>query len=203
MFNGIVQQTGVISSCQMSGGCHHLVITPEMPMPDLDIGESISVNGVCLSVTSFTQDSFQISVVPETLRRTNLGGLAAGGKVNLERSMRMGDRMSGHYVQGHIDGTGRILELHHDQGDAWLLKISIPRELGKYTVAKGYIALDGMSITLIDAAPEWFTITLIPHTQAVTVARHYKVGAEINIEVDMMGKYIHRYLEAYRHDLHG
>ena len=199
MFSGIVATIGYINHIEIINGCKCFTITPKDYMADLVIGESIAINGVCLTVTSFTETSFNVTVVPETIRLTNLAGLTVGSEVNLERSLRMGDRIGGHHVQGHVDCIGEIIELKHDNSDAWLVKISMPERLAKYIVNKGYITLDGMSITVIESAPEWFTVTFIPHTQEVTITKHYSVGSSINIEVDIMGKYIEKLAGAYNH----
>ena len=202
MFNGIVETTGKISDLTINEGCKHFTIYPQITFEDLVIGESMAVNGVCLTITDFTHQSFNVTAVPETLRLTNLDQLIVGSAVNLERSLKLNSRMGGHYVQGHVDGLGQILEMNHDQNsEAWLVKISLPPSLAKYVVAKGYIGLDGMSITVIDAMPEWFTVTFIPHTQQVTIVNQYQKDQFINIEVDMMGKYIEKLLGAYTHAL--
>jgi riboflavin synthase len=192
MFSGIVEALGVISAIHLLDGCKHFTITPETPYDDLVIGESVAVNGICLTVTDFTDQHFNVTVVPETLRLTNLNDLKVNDAVNLERSLKLGDRMGGHYVQGHVDGVGEILEMTADNSAALLVKISLPEQLANYIVNKGYITLDGMSITIIEAAQHWFTVTFIPHTQAVTITNKYFVGKKINIEVDIFGKYIEK-----------
>jgi riboflavin synthase len=194
MFTGIVETTGIIDYADVKEGCLHLCIKPYMAFSDLNMGDSVAINGVCLTVTEFTSTVFNVTVVPETLRLTNLGKLAKGSKVNLERSMLANARIGGHYVQGHVDGMGEIIELKPDGGSAWMVKISIPTVLEKYVVNKGYIGLDGMSITVIATTPDWFTATLIPHTQEITIVNQYKTGTQINIEVDMLGKYIEKLL---------
>jgi riboflavin synthase len=197
MFSGIVEGLGTIIQLSLSEGCKHFVIAPEQPFDDLTVGDSVSVNGVCLTVTSFTSDTFHVTAVPETLRLTNLDYLAEGEKVNLERAMKLNARVGGHYVQGHVDGTGEILEIEHDNSNALLVKIGMPQAFAKYMVNKGYIAIDGMSITIINATPEWFTVTFIPHTQAVTVVNQYKKGTKVNLEVDMAAKQLEKLLGAY------
>lgn len=195
MFNGIVETIGTIKHLKNERDCLKIKILPHKTFSDLNIGDSISVNGTCLTITEHDSETFDVTIVPETMRLTNLEKITVGDLVNLERSVRMGDRISGHYVQGHIDGTGEILEINKDGEDALLLKITIPERLAKYTVNKGYIALDGMSITIIDAGKTWFTITLIPHTQQVTIAHTYHVGTKINIEVDILSKYVEKLLK--------
>ena len=200
MFSGIVECIGIITSIIMENGCKHLSIQAAMPLDDLMIGESISVNGICLTVTDFTATHFNVTVVPETLRITNLGDLEINDAVNLERSLKLGSRMGGHYVQGHVDGVGEILELTHDQkSTALLVKISLPEKLSNYVVRKGYITLDGMSITIIEAAHNWFTVTFIPHTQAVTTVQQYAIGRKINIETDIVGRYVEKITRGVTH----
>ena len=198
MFNGIVETIGTIKEIKIDNHLKHFEVIPTQVFSDLVIGESIAINGVCLTVTAFTPLSFYVTVVPETLRVTNLDLLQVGSQVNLERSMTANGRFSGHYVQGHVDGVGQILSLEKDGSDALLVKISIPTRLSRYVVRKGYITLDGMSITVIDVDADSFTVTFIPHTQAVTIIKsHYQIGAHINLEVDVMSKYIERLLEVH------
>ncbi|HVY53481.1 MAG TPA: riboflavin synthase, partial [Gammaproteobacteria bacterium] len=152
MFSGIVEGLGIINSVLLKQDCLHVTIKPYIDFDDLHIGDSVSVNGVCLTVTELLDNNqFNVTIVPETLRLTNLNKIAAGSLVNLERSVTPITRLGGHYVQGHIDGTGEIIELTKDGQDAWILKIKTPSRLIKYIVNKGYIAMDGMSLTVIDA----------------------------------------------------
>lgn len=199
MFSGIVETIGAIVRAETLQGCKYFTITPKQRFDDLTIGESISVNGTCLTVTSFTSETFDVTAVPETLRLTNLGHLKQNDYVNLERSLRFNSRIGGHYLQGHVDAIGQILQIEKDNSDALLVKISIPEKLAKYVINKGYIGIDGMSITVIQAEPEWFTVTFIPHTQDVTITKQYNIGSCVNIEVDMMGKYIEKLLGAYQY----
>lgn len=196
MFSGIVETIGIIVNIDLIDGCKQFTIAPEKRFLDLNIGDSVSVNGICLTITEFDDASFKITAVPETLRLTNLNQLSVGSTVNLERSLKMNDRIGGHYIQGHVDATGKILEIKNDDSNALLVKISIPESLTKYIINKGYIGLDGMSITVIEAESNWFTVTFIPHTQAVTVVNQYKLNTLINIEVDIMAKYIEKILGA-------
>lgn len=199
MFSGIVETIGHIIRAEMINGCQHFTIAPHLTFDDFTIGDSVSVNGVCLTVTSFTPTTFNVTAVPETLRVTNLGSLGINSIVNLERSLTLSSRIGGHYVQGHVDGTGQILEITNDHSNALLVKIGLPEKLAKFLVPKGYVTLDGMSITIIEAAPQWFTVTFIPHTQQVTHVSRYQVGDHINIEVDILGKYIEKLVGAYTH----
>lgn len=193
MFGGIVETIGIITDKQEEQGCTHFFIEPKDKWHDVAIGQSIAVNGICLTATHVNTHGFSVTAVPETLRLTNLGQLAVHSSVNLERSLRVNDRIGGHIVQGHVDAVGKITQIEHDTGSsALLVTISLPEKLMKYIVAKGYITLDGMSITVITDKASSFTVTIIPHTQAVTIANYYQVGSLINIEVDMMGKYIEK-----------
>jgi len=198
MFNGIVETISQVLAITLSNDCHHFIIELPSDFNDLKMGDSISINGVCLTITKLAAQTFHVTAVPETLRLTNLKHLKVNDTVNLERSLSMHGRIGGHLMQGHVDGVGHIQELTHD-GNAWLVKIGTSSDLTKYMVAKGFVTLDGMSITLISVHTDWFTVTLIPHTQEATIAHHYRVGTEINIEVDMMGKYIEKLLGAYTH----
>lgn len=197
MFGGLVETTGEITHIEASQGSKTFTITPATPFNDIALGDSIAVNGVCLTVTQFSSDSFVVTAVPETLRLTNLDELNVHQTVNLERSLKADARVGGHYVQGHVDTTGHVIELTHDNhSNALIVKIGIEQQWSKYMVNKGYITLDGMSITIIESAPTWFTITLIPHTLAVTIAKNYRIGSRINIEVDILGKYVEKLIGA-------
>lgn len=199
MFSGIVETLGIINRIIQQHDCMLLNISPNMSFDDLIVGDSVSVNGVCLTVTALQEKSFDVTVVPQTLRVTNLHGLIEGSPVNLERSLQVGARIGGHYVQGHVDGLGEIIALEADGKDALIAKIRFPDELNKYVVNKGYITLDGMSITVIDSADSWLAVTFIPHTQQVTVVNQYQVGTKINIEVDILGKYVEKILGEQTH----
>lgn len=199
MFSGIVETIGKVTELRVEDGCKHFVIAPTAPFSQLTLGESIAVNGVCLTVTKFTDTTFHVTAVPETLNLTNLNTLIVGSLVNLERSITLSTRLGGHYVQGHVDAMGEILDIQQADKQVLLVKIGIPEKLDKYIVNKGYITLDGMSITVIESAPTWFTVTFIPHTQEVTIIKEYTIGSMINIEVDMMGKYIEKLLGVRTH----
>jgi riboflavin synthase len=194
MFGGIVETLGIVSSIKISPSHIDISITPQLNFTDINIGDSVAVNGVCLTVTAFVNNTFTATLVPETMRLTNLGNLEVGGKVNLERALPANGRLGGHYVQGHIDGCGEILAIEQDGKQALFVKIGIPATLAKYFVNKGYVAIDGMSITIIEATDNWFTVTFIPHTQAVTIVNEYQVGMRVNLEVDILGKYVEKIL---------
>jgi riboflavin synthase len=197
MFGGLVETTGEITQIDTVDGCKTFTIASALPFTDVVIGDSIAVNGVCLTVTTISSQTFQVTAVPETLRLTNLNDLTVKQAVNLERSLKADARIGGHNVQGHVDTTGQVIALSHDsKSNALIVKIEIDPTWSKYMVNKGYITLDGMSITIIESTPTWFTITLIPHTQAVTIAKNYHIGSRINIEVDILGKYIEKLIGA-------
>lgn len=163
-------------------------------MQDVRIGDSIAVNGVCLTVTNFSEGRFTADVMSETLAKTNLGGLRPGSKVNLERALRMGDRLGGHWVSGHVDGIGTIAGLEvHDI--ATLVSIQAPPQVMKYIIKKGSIAIDGTSLTVVDYEGDVFRVSLIPHTAHATILGIKKVGQSVNLESDILGKYIERLLQ--------
>lgn len=194
MFSGIVETVGRVCSVENTRDCLCVSIAPQKKFRDIRIGDSIAVNGVCLTVTEIHPDRFNMTIVPETLRITNLNAITENTEVNLERSLKVSDRISGHCVQGHVDGVGKISEIKNDGGDAWIVKINVPEKLSKYIVKKGFITLDGMSITIIEAGKKYFTVTLIPHTQQVTIANQYHIGSTINIEIDIFAKTVERLL---------
>ncbi len=197
MFNGIIETTGIITHYEKKADCIHLTVSPHQAFANLSIGDSVAINGVCLTITEFNDQTFVVTLVPETLRLICAEQMMLGNSVNLERAMKANGRMGGHYVQGHIDGTGMIIAFEPDgEGGAMIAKISMPKTLAKYIVNKGYIAIDGMSITVIEACCEWFSVTLIPHTQAVTISKHYRVSSCLNIEVDILSKYVEKLLRS-------
>lgn len=196
MFNGIVEATGTIKNIKTTEGSVDFSISNPTTFNDLFVGASVAINGVCLTVTRYSQDEFDVTAVPETMRVTNLANLKKDDDVNLERSMKVDSRIGGHYVQGHVDAVGEIIDIQAD-GDALLVKIGASPDVTKYLVKKGYVGLDGMSITLIDVTTDSFTVTFIPQTQMATIIHHYQKGTKINIEVDILGKYVEKILGAH------
>lgn len=190
MFNGIVETIGKITRFEKKQDCIYLSVLPEMPFFDLKIGDSVSVNGVCLTIVDIHDNTFGMTMINETLRVTNLGYLNINAMVNLERSVKLTDRMHGHYVQGHADCVGHITDINNPSEDNIIVTIQFPIQFKKYIVNKGYIALDGMSITVIEVIDDTFTITLIPYTKKITVAKDYQIGTKINIEFDILSKYV-------------
>ncbi|HLB11755.1 MAG TPA: riboflavin synthase [Dehalococcoidia bacterium] len=193
MFTGIIEEIGKIRAAHRD----RLVIGACRALEGTKIGDSISVNGVCLTVTDLSSDSFTIGVMPETLRRSNLGELRPGDEVNLERALGAGAPMGGHFVQGHVDGTGMIVAMTPEE-NAILVRISAPPEVTHYVVAKGFIAVDGVSLTVVDWEPGSFTVSLVPHTQANITLTRKRRGDTVNLEVDIIGKYVERFITARR-----
>ena len=189
MFTGIVEEIGRVQSVS-SGG---LVISVSRELADLRVSDSISVNGACLTVTSRDEDSFSVDVVPETLRRTNLGALRAGDPVDLERSLAVDGRFGGHVVQGHVDSTGAI-ESVAQEGEALLLRFRAPPSIMRYVVEKGFIAVDGVSLTVVDCDDRSFSVTVIPFTRDNTILVSKAAGDAVNLEADIMAKYVERLL---------
>lgn len=187
MFNGLVEELGVISSISQTD----IWIESSIVMDDLGVKDSISVNGACLTVVSIEENLFKVDVVPETLRRTDLGDLSVGDKVNLERSAQLGGRLGGHIVQGHVDGTAQITA-YVQEGSAWLIEFQISKNLSRYIVEKGFVCVDGASLTVVNCDENTFTIALIPYTRDNTVLGYKGVGNSVNIETDIIGKYIEK-----------
>lgn len=190
MFTGIVEEIGTIRSANTGHERDNtLVIGCKLATSDAHIGDSIAVNGVCLTVTAFGADWFTVGLAPETLRRTNLGQLAADSPVNLERALAVGQRMGGHYVQGHVDATGTIVGIR-PEGESKVFTIQVPRELMRYIVEKGFIAVDGTSLTITATTDDTFSLAIIAHTQEWAVIGRQQVGATVNLEVDILAKYV-------------
>ncbi len=195
MFTGIVEEIGEVSAICDDDVEFTLTITANKVLRDVTIGDSIAVNGVCLTVTSHTFDEFTANAVPETLERTNLGRLAAGDFVNLERSATPETRLGGHYMQGHVDATGVIESLQADNEAVWV-KTKAPHDLMRYIVSKGYITIDGTSLTVVDVGPDWFTVTLVPHTQDHITLPRKAPGDLVNLEADIIAKYVEKIVAA-------
>jgi riboflavin synthase len=194
MFTGLVEALGTVRAVTPEEAGTLLQIREPGIAQDLPLGASVAVNGVCLTVVAHQQDSFSFQAGPETLRLTNLGELQPGESVNLERSLRVGDRLGGHIVQGHVDGLGR-LERRERQGDWEMLWFACPPELARFMVHKGSIAVDGVSLTLVDVSSASFSVALIPHTLAVTTLGQKGPGATVNLETDLFAKYVFKCME--------
>lgn len=190
MFTGIVEEVGQVKAI----GNGTLQIQAAKVLEDVKLGDSIAVNGICLTVTGFNSHSFQADVMPETIKRTSLGELKLGSPVNLERALTLSSRLGGHIVSGHIDGTGRIVSLKEDK-NAILMKIQADGAILRYIVEKGSVALDGISLTVVQVGSRDFTVSLIPHTRQVTNLSVKGEGSLINIENDVVGKYVAKLLQ--------
>ena len=198
MFTGIVQDVGQVAVREMRGVDARLVIaTKNLDLSDTVIGDSISVQGVCLTVTALEGASFSADVSHETLSLTTLGELTAGSAVNLEPALRAGDRLGGHLVSGHVDGVAQVSATGHD-GDSLRVKITVPAELARYIARKGSVTVDGVSLTVNEVEGATFGVNLIPHTQVVTTLGRLAPGTRVNLEVDQMARYAERLLSAKR-----
>jgi len=189
MFTGLVEALGTVCHLEADGAGRQLVITVPSLGSELAVGQSVAVNGVCLTIVERAADTCRFQAGPETLRRTNLGELIPGDRVNLERALRLGDRLGGHLVQGHVDGLGRVAEKIR-QGDWELVWFGCPAELAAQMVPKGSVAVDGVSLTLVDVAADRFSVALIPHTLANTTLGFKQPGASVNLETDLLAKYV-------------
>ncbi|MCJ7605364.1 MAG: riboflavin synthase [Dehalococcoidales bacterium] len=185
MFTGIIQEVGTIVSIPAG----KLVITGRQVMDGLVLGASVAVNGVCLTATAVDAASFTVDTVPETLQRSNLGQLRTGSRVNLERALKLGGELGGHLVQGHIDDTGTVVSKRQD-GPAVIMRFKAPPDVLKYVVGKGFIAVDGTSLTVVDKDSSSFSVSVIPLTQTLTILLDKNVGDAVNLEVDIIGKYV-------------
>lgn len=192
MFTGIVEEIGTVKKIAR-GQKAYLEIQADRIFSDIHIGDSIAVNGVCLTVTGFSGKVFTADVMNETFSRSSLGSLKAGSHVNLERAMSANGRFGGHIVSGHIDGTGKITNIKKDGNAVWY-KISASENIIKYTVEKGSIAIDGISLTVARIEKDNFSVSIIPHTSEETILSEKKVGDTVNLENDIIGKYVERFL---------
>jgi riboflavin synthase len=197
MFTGIVEEVGIVEMLAGASGGYLLRVRAGRVVEDVRLGDSIAVNGACLTVTSFDPRGFTVGLSPETLRRTTLGGLTPGGKVNLERALRPTDRMGGHYVQGHVDGVGTVSQRTRE-GDALNIKVTLSPELSRFIVEKGFVAVDGVSLTVTNCGEDWFAVSLIPFTQTAVTLAEKGMGAKVNIEVDIIAKYVESFLARRR-----
>ncbi|ANS74899.1 riboflavin synthase subunit alpha [Paenibacillus yonginensis] len=194
MFTGLVEEIGRLKSVSRSGEAMVLWIEAHKIMEDMKLGDSIAVNGVCLTVTSMTAASFNVDVMPQTYKHTNLSKLTAGQKLNLERAMSAGGRFGGHIVQGHVDGTGEIVNVRRDYNAVVYTIKPAPSDLLRYMVAQGSITVDGISLTVAELDGDRFSVSIIPHTLAQTALGTKNSGDSVNLECDVLGKYVERLL---------
>jgi len=193
VFTGITEEIGRIALAKSNG----LVISASKVMGGMEMGGSVAVNGVCLTVTSFTANSFSVDVMPETLKRTNLGRLGVGSELNLERPLTLERPLGGHLVQGHIDDTGRVVSVTQD-GEATIVRFETQAEIMHYIVTKGFIAVDGISLTVLDRDTDSFMVSIVGYTRKNTTLGSKRVGDLVNLEVDIIAKYVERFSQPYR-----
>ncbi len=185
MFTGIVEEVGVVA--KISGNA--MTVRASKVLEDVKLGDSIAVNGACLTAVDFSRSEFSVDLSPETMRRTSLGQFSVGGPVNLERALLASDRMGGHIVQGHVDGTGRVMSIKAD-GDSIIFRIRVPKRLNRYIVEKGFVAVDGISLTVVKRGASSFTLAVIPYTLENTNLSAVSVGDRVNLEADILAKYV-------------
>lgn len=191
MFTGLVEEVGTLEAMTGSGEASRLVIRAGRVLDGVKIGDSIAVNGICLTVTSHSSHHFTVDVMPETLNKTSLRHTRQGQRVNLERAMRLGDRFGGHIVSGHVDGTGTVVS-RQSHANAVLFRIAAEPFLLKYVIPRGSICIDGISLTVVDVNDNSFSVSIIPHTLAETSLQDRKAGDQVNLEADVIGKYVER-----------
>ena len=190
MFTGIVEELGVVGKISNNA----MTVQASKVTEDLKLGDSIAVNGTCLTAVNFSRTEFSVDLSPETMRRTSLGQLSEGSPVNLERALLASDRMGGHIVQGHVDGTGRVLSSRVD-GDSIIFRIRVPKRLNPYIVEKGFIAVDGISLTVVKRGASSFTLAVIPYTLKNTSLASVSIGDQVNLEADILAKYVESLLD--------
>jgi riboflavin synthase len=199
MFTGIIQDVGTIISIKKGSKSQVMTIETSI-LEDVNIGDSIATNGLCLTVTSKTNQQFSVDIMAESLRRSNLGKLQVGSKVNLEKAMAMGDRFGGHMVSGHIDDVGIISHTFVEDNATWV-EIDVPEHLRKYCILKGSIAIDGISLTVSKLTNKGVSVSIIPHTKDQTTLLNKKVGDPVNLEMDMMIKYVEKLMKPAKDNL--
>jgi len=190
VFTGIIEEVGVVEKISETA----MTVRASKVTEDLKLGDSIAVNGACLTAVNFNRNEFSVDLSPETMRRTALGDLSQGSLVNLERALLVSDRMGGHIVQGHIDATGRIMSTK-PEGDSVVFRIRIPKRLSRYIVEKGFVAVDGISLTVVKRGASSFTLAVIPYTSNNTNLAALSVGDRVNLEADILAKYVESLLD--------
>lgn len=195
MFTGLIEEIGKVEAVVKAAKSAEITIRAHRVLEGVRLGDSICTNGVCLTVTSFGRERFTVDVMAETMRRSNLGRLSSGSEVNLERALSLGDRLGGHMVSGHIDGTGEIIAYEKEDNAVWIT-IAASSELLRYIVEKGSIAIDGVSLTVAYVDDEVFKVSIIPHTKEMTTLLKKKINDVVNLECDIIGKYVEKLLGA-------
>lgn len=195
MFTGIIESLGKIKSLTTEGDNLHIEVASSLT-PELKIDQSVAHNGVCLTVVSFTENTYTVTAIKETLDKTNIGKLKVGAIVNLERAMKLGDRLDGHIVQGHVDQTATCTEIKEENG-SWVFSFSYDPSLSNITIEKGSATVNGVSLTVVNSKPNAFSVAIIPYTYEHTNFNAFKIGTEVNLEFDVIGKYVKRITEGY------
>ncbi len=197
MFTGIIASIGKIESVQTKGGDIRLqVATQDLDLSDVKLGDSIANNGVCLTVIAMGQGSLSFDVSRESLDRTSLGSVKAGSEVNLEKALAVGDRLGGHFVSGHVDGLGKVI-IKQESARSVQFRFEVPAGIERYIAEKGSITIDGTSLTVNKAKNNWFEVNIIPHTMQETIMKGYRVGTQVNLEVDLIARYLERLLPTH------
>ncbi|MBP2033426.1 riboflavin synthase [Clostridium algifaecis] len=191
MFTGLVEEIGEVLKLEKGINSSKISIKAESILDGVKLGDSIAVNGTCVTVVDFRNNLFTVDVMAETLRMSNLRNVKIGSKVNLERALRLGDRLGGHIVSGHIDGTGKIINIRNEDISTWI-DVEVSKNLLKYIVLKGSITIDGVSLTVAELNEKYFSVSLIPHTKSETILNYKKIGDIVNIECDLIGKYVEK-----------
>jgi riboflavin synthase len=194
MFTGIVEGIGRVMQTQRRGDLLLLTIAPPPALTDVAVGDSICVNGACLTVSGVRHEAFEADCTPETVQRTNLGSLKPRDEVNLERALKVSDRLGGHLVTGHVDGQGYISEITRGAG-SMTMRVRVPREIASYLVEKGSVAMEGVSLTVSKSQGDEFQVVVIPVTAERTTLGHKRIGDQVNIEVDIIGRYVKRFIQ--------
>lgn len=192
MFTGLIEEIGILKEVHKGTKSAQITISANKVLQDIRLGDSVSTNGVCLTIVRFSNNSFTVDVMPETMRRSNLKNLKLGSKINLERALKLGDRLGGHIVSGHIDGVGLVMEIEEEDNATWIT-IEAGPQIMKYIIEKGSIAIDGTSLTVAYVDDKTFKVSIIPLTRDETTLLSKKIGDEVNLECDMVGKYIERF----------
>jgi len=202
MFTGIIEEVGKIKSVSRTGKSRIFSVMSKKLLSEIKIGDSVSVNGVCLTVFDKSGDSFKVEAVEETIKKTNLGDLKSGDPVNLELALKLGERLGGHIVQGHVDTTG-VIESIKKLRNSWIFWVKFPSEFRKYLILAGSIAVDGISLTVADIARDKFKVSIIPYTFDNTNLKFRKVGDRVNLEFDLFGKYLENFFKTMEDRNHG
>jgi riboflavin synthase len=196
VFTGIIEGLGTIKAVIPRGGGLRMHIRGDFPLDNVDVGDSIALSGVCLTAVEVEDNGFKVDVSPESLSKSTLGQIKVGDKVNLERALRLGGRLDGHLVTGHVDGTGTV-RAKRPSGNAMLFAFGVSEELCRYIVQKGSVAVDGISLTVNACSPGAFEVSIIPHTAKITTLGFKQVGDVVNVETDMIGKYVERFIQPF------